>query len=179
MNLATSLTVLRIILILPIIILTNLRSIEFDLAALILFIIAALTDYFDGYIARSTNTVSSLGALLDLVADKLLVCLLLVWLAYLNNSILFVIPVLIILSRELAISAIRQFFSQLKPESNLPVSLLGKSKTTIQLISIGFIIISPELGVYFKIFTISFLWLASIISIYSMYRYLINWHGKF
>ena len=81
MNLATSLTVLRIILILPIIILTNLRSIEFDLAALILFIIAALTDYFDGYIARSTNTVSSLGALLDLVADKLLVCLLLVWLA--------------------------------------------------------------------------------------------------
>ena len=74
-----------------------------------LFLLAGFTDYLDGYIARKTNTESGLGALLDLVADKLLVCIVLVWLIIINSTPIYVVPVLLIIFRELTISSIRQY----------------------------------------------------------------------
>ena len=89
MTLANFITFSRIFLIIPVIYFTSLEKVEFNFLALICFLLAGLTDYLDGYVARKTNSESSLGALLDLLADKLLVCLTLVWLVTLNNSLIF------------------------------------------------------------------------------------------
>ena len=179
MTSATLITCSRIFLIIPVIYLTSLKQIEFNFLALICFLLAGLTDYLDGYVARKTNTESSLGALLDLLADKLLVCLTLVWLVTLNNSLIFVIPVLIIVLRELSISSIRQYIVEIDGINNLEVSYVGKSKTTIQFIAISLVIIAPGMGLYLSILSIIFLWLASLISVVSLYKYLVTWNKFF
>ena len=179
MTFASLITCSRILLIIPVIYLTSLEQIEFNFLALMCFLLAALTDYLDGYIARKTNTESALGALLDLLADKLLVCLTLVWLITLNNSLIFVIPVLIIVLRELSISSIRQYIVEIDGINNLEVSYVGKSKTTIQFIAISLTIIAPGMGLYLSILSIIFLWLASLISVISLYKYLVTWNKFF
>ena len=165
--------------IIPVIYLTSLERIEFNFLALICFLLAGLTDYLDGYVARKTNTESSLGALLDLLADKLLVCLILVWLVTLNNSLIFIIPVLIIILRELSISSIRQYIVEVGGVNNFEISYVGKSKTTIQFIAISLVIIAPGMGTYLSILSIIFLWLASLISVISLYKYLVTWNKFF
>ena len=146
-----------------------------NLIALILFIFAALTDSLDGYLARKTDTQTSLGALLDLLADKLLVCLVLIWLINSNNYLLFIIPVLIIILREITISSIRQFLYQYKVV--IPkVSYIGKSKTTIQFIAISLIIIAPSLGPIYVSLSLYALWFAALISLLSLYKYLSSWY---
>ena len=169
----------RIFLIIPVIYLTSFEQVEYNFLALICFLLAAITDYLDGYVARQNNTVSPLGALLDLLADKLLVCLTLVWLVTLNNTLVFIIPVLIIILRELSISSIRQYIVEVDGVNKLEVSLLGKSKTTIQLVAISLIIISPGMHPFFTVFSIIFLWLASFISLLSLYKYLVTWNKFF
>ena len=106
MTLASYISSLRIILIIPIIFLTSFQISAYNYLSLFLFIIAGLTDYIDGYIARKTNTETSLGALLDLLADKLLVCVLLIWFISLNDSLFYTIPTIVIITRELTISSI-------------------------------------------------------------------------
>ena len=179
MTFASLITCSRILLIIPVIYLTSLERIEFNFLALMCFLLAGLTDYLDGYVARKTNTESSLGALLDLLADKLLVCLTLVWLVTLNNSLIFVIPVLIIILRELSISSIRQHIVEVGGINNLEVSYVGKSKTTVQFIAISLVIIAPGMGLYLSILSIVFLWLASLISVISLYKYLVTWNKFF
>ena len=179
MTFANLITFSRIFLIIPVIYFTSLEKVEFNFLALICFLIAGLTDYLDGYVARKTNTESSLGALLDLLADKLLVCLTLVWLVTLNNSLIFVIPVLIIILRELSISSIRQHIVEVSGVNNLEISYVGKSKTTVQFIAISLVIIAPGMGLYLSILSIIFLWLASLISFISLYKYLVTWNKFF
>jgi len=179
MKFANLITFSRIFLIIPVIFFTSLEKVEFNFLALICFLIAGLTDYLDGYVARKTNTQSPLGALLDLLADKLLVCLTLVWLVTLNNNLIFVIPVLIIVLRELSISSIRQYIVEIDGINNLEVSYVGKSKTTIQFIAISLTIIAPGMGNYLSILSITFLWIASFISVLSLYKYLLTWNKFF
>jgi len=176
MNLATSITILRVILILPILILLSYQELIYSILSLVLLTIAGITDFLDGYIARRTNTESSLGALLDLLADKLLVTLILVWIMYLDPSIYLAIPVLIIVSREIIISSIRQFIVQNKNFVPPEVSFLAKSKTTTQILAICFIIISPEISPYLYKISLGFLWLVSLFSLYSLYDYLKEWN---
>ena len=178
MNLATYITLSRILLIIPVIWFMSFDQIAYNIIALLLFLLAGITDYLDGYIARKTNTQSRLGALLDLLADKLLVCIVLIWLITLDNSIYVVIPVLIIIFRELSISYIRQFIAENKVSNKLEVSFFGKSKTTIQFIAISLMIISPSLGIYFLQFSIAMLWVASIISLLSFLDYILSWKGN-
>ena len=97
---ANYITILRILLILPVLVLASPSPGLSNWIALALFVVAGITDHLDGYIARKTGSTTDLGALLDLLADKLLVCLTLVWLTTLNNTAVFVIPVLIIILRE-------------------------------------------------------------------------------
>ena len=175
MTLASYITSLRILFILPIIYLTSLEDFESNLLALFLFVIAGLTDYLDGYVARKTRSESPLGALLDLLADKLLVCITLVWLMTLNKDLGFTIPTLIILARELIISSVRQYIVEKAGSNNIKVSLVAKSKTTIQFIAISFLIISPNLGVFIYYITFSLLWIAACISLFSLYDYLQSW----
>ena len=179
MTFSNLITCSRIFLIIPVIYLTSFEQVEYNFLALICFLLAAITDYLDGYVARQNNTVSPLGALLDLLADKLLVCLTLVWLVTLNNTLVFIIPVLIIILRELSISSIRQYVVELEGVNKLEVSLFGKSKTTVQLIAISCIIISPGMHYSFMVFSIMFLWLASFISLLSLYKYITTWNRFF
>jgi CDP-diacylglycerol--glycerol-3-phosphate 3-phosphatidyltransferase len=144
--------------------LISIKSLEANFLALILFLLAGITDYLDGYIARKTNTESSLGALLDLLADKLLVCIVLVWLVYIYQNIYLTVPVLIIISRELIVSSLRQYMAELAGKNNTQVSFIGKSKTTLQFIAILFLIISPDFGFYFSSVAILMTWIAALIS---------------
>lgn len=176
MTFSSYLSTLRILLIVPIIILTSFQSSLFNYFSLLLFIIAGLTDYLDGYIARKTNTETPLGALLDLLADKLLVCIILIWLIFLNPSIFYIIPALIIITRELVISSLRQFLLEKKNLKDLKVSYIAKRKTTMQIICISLIIISPEFGNLFLIISLFLLWIAALLSLYSLYEYMNNWY---
>jgi len=175
MTLATKITLLRVLSIVPIMYLINLQTFQASVVGLILFIFAALTDYLDGYIARKTDTETDLGSLMDLLADKLLVCLTLIWLIKFNTSSAFVIPAMIIVFREFIIFSLRQFIAELQIESRLEVSFMGKSKTTIQLIATSLIIISPIFGPYFYSFSLLFLWISSLMSLLSLYFYFQKW----
>jgi CDP-diacylglycerol--glycerol-3-phosphate 3-phosphatidyltransferase len=176
MTIASYITSIRIVLIIPVVYLTNISEVYL---ALFLFIIAGLTDYLDGFIARKTETISSLGALLDLLADKLLVCLVLIWCAFLSQAILIVIPTIIIISRELIISSIRHFLVEKTGENPIKVTYVAKTKTTVQMVAISFLILSPDMGEWFNNITTFLIWIAALISIYTLYNYFYSYRNYF
>ena len=176
MTSASYITLLRILLIIPIIYLISTSKVY---SALFLFILAGLTDYLDGYIARKTGKTSSLGALLDLLADKLLVCIVLIWCAFPSKAILLIIPTIIIISRELIISSIRQFLVEKTGENIIKVTYVAKTKTTIQMIAISFLILSPEMDLWFYKTSIILIWLAALVSVYTLYNYFNSYQNYF
>ena len=176
MTTASYITLLRILLIIPIIYLISTSKVY---SALFLFILAGLTDYLDGYIARKTGKTSSLGALLDLLADKLLVCIVLIWCVFLSDAILLIIPTIIIISRELIISSIRQFLVEKTGENIIKVTYVAKTKTTIQMIAISFLILSPEMDLWFYKTSIILIWLAALVSVYTLYNYFNSYQNYF
>jgi len=172
MTIASYISVSRIILICPILLLTYYQNDFYNWIALAIFIFAGITDYLDGYIARKTNTESSLGALLDLLADKLLVCLVLLWLVFLSQSLYLIFPTIIIISRELAVSSLRQFIVEKIGENPIKVTYIAKSKTTIQFVAISFLILSPHMGIAFNNITILLVSVSALVSLYSLNNYL-------
>jgi cardiolipin synthase len=145
---------------------------ERGLAATVIFVVAALTDWFDGYLARRWNETSSFGAFLDPVADKLMVAgalLLLVELGRTTAVIAF-----IIIGREIAISALREWMAQIGASKSVAVSSLGKVKTIAQMIAIPMLLYkAPLFGVIdtLLIGTI-LLYVASVLTLWSMAYYL-------
>jgi cardiolipin synthase (CMP-forming) len=111
-------------------------------AAFALYCLAGLTDYLDGYLARSHGTVSKLGVFLDPVADKIMVAAVIVMLIH-NEGIVgvHVIPALVIILREITVSGLREFLATARV--SLPVSQLAKWKTTFQMVSLGALILAP------------------------------------
>ena len=108
--------------------------------ALAIFIVAAVTDFFDGYLARLWSQQSSLGRMLDPIADKLLVASLIVMLVATQQiSGLLVVPAIIILAREILVSGLREYLAEIKV--SVPVTALAKWKTTIQMLALGFLIV--------------------------------------
>ena len=103
-----------------------------------MFVVFALTDWLDGYLARKLNQTSSFGAFLDPVADKFLVCASLLVLVHLKRADVFV--ALIIIGREIAISALREWMAQIGASKSVAVHMLGKVKTTVQMIAIPFLL---------------------------------------
>ena len=172
MTIATYISLLRIILILPVMYFTyNGETLVASIIALALFLIAGLTDYLDGYIARKTQTESNLGALLDLLADKLLVCIVLIWLVYILQNELLIFPVLLILFRELVVSSFRQWIVENIGKNPVEVTYIAKSKTTLQFMAISFLILSPHLGILFNQLTVTLVWIAAFVSLYSLFNY--------
>ena len=104
--------------------------------AAIIFIIAALTDWLDGYLARKLLQSSDLGAFLDPVADKLIVCIALILVLYRHPNLFILISSLIIIGREITVSALREWMAELGQRGKVAVSNLGKLKTSIQMTSI-------------------------------------------
>jgi len=136
LNIPNCLTFLRILLI-PIIILLFLSGDDSNRTVVfILFVIASVTDYLDGFFARYMKQQTDFGEFLDPIADKLLVITTLMLLVSENNNIFFLVPVLIIVSREFLVIAIRQRLAELGENTKLSVLLISKIKTAIQLISL-------------------------------------------
>ena len=171
MTTASFITLIRIFLIFPIIYLSSTGDFNLSLVSLFLFITASLSDYLDGYIARKTDTVSELGAFLDLLADKLLVVSMLLWLSFTTLDYFIIFAGLIICTRELLITYIRSRVNS-KHKELLSVSFLGKLKTTSQMIAIGVLIISPFLREEFYMISITLLMVASLLTVYSFIIYL-------
>lgn len=110
--------------------------------ALTLFVLASISDFIDGWMARRLGVVSKLGAMLDPIADKVLIGTCLVSLAHVTeDGWWFILPAIIIMTREFLISGLREFMAG--RSVNMPVSILAKWKTTLQLVAIGFLVGAP------------------------------------
>ena len=115
-----------------------------DLAATVLFCAAAITDWFDGYLARKLNQTSAFGAFLDPVADKLMVAAALIVLVQLGRTDAIIAT--IIIGREITISALREWMAQIGAHKSVAVSMLGKIKTTAQMLSIPMLLFYAPVG---------------------------------
>ena len=138
-----------------------------------LFAVAAITDFFDGYLARAWKQQSALGRMLDPIADKLLVASLLLMLVDARTIHgVTVIAAVIILCREILVSGLREFLAELRV--SVPVSWLAKLKTTAQLIAVGFLIVGPA-GEHVLPHTVEIgivlLWIAALLTLYTGWDY--------
>ena len=143
-----------------------------NLIATVLFVIFALTDWLDGYLARKLNQTSAFGAFLDPVADKFLVCASLLVLVHLQRADVFV--ALIIIGREIAISALREWMAQIGASKSVAVHMLGKLKTTAQMIAIPFLLYDADLfGIIdTRLWGLALIWISAILTVWSMVYYL-------
>jgi cardiolipin synthase len=143
-----------------------------NLAATVLFVVVALTDWLDGYLARKLNQTSSFGAFLDPVADKFLVCAALLILLQLDRVNAFV--ALVIIGREIAISALREWMAQIGASRSVAVHMLGKLKTVVQMVAIPFLLFDGSLFglIDTRIWGTVLIYLAAVLTIWSMAYYL-------
>ncbi|HVZ44420.1 MAG TPA: CDP-diacylglycerol--glycerol-3-phosphate 3-phosphatidyltransferase [Ramlibacter sp.] len=143
-----------------------------NLVATVMFVVFALTDWLDGYLARRLNQQSSFGAFLDPVADKFLVCASLLVLVHLKRADVFV--ALIIIGREIAISALREWMAQIGASKSVAVHMLGKVKTTVQMIAIPFLLFGGTLfgTIDTMLWGTVLIWVAAILTVWSMVYYL-------
>lgn len=180
LSLPNLLTYLRIVLIPLLIVAYYLPYRNAPVLAMAIFILAALTDWLDGYLARKLNQMSQFGAFLDPVADKLMVATALILLvadkgvhAQVIDTRLFSVVVLVIIGREIAVSALREWMAEAGKRSSVAVSIIGKLKTVSQMVAIPFLLLGrPVLGI--DIFTIGewLLYLAAGLTLWSMIIYL-------
>jgi CDP-diacylglycerol--glycerol-3-phosphate 3-phosphatidyltransferase len=142
-----------------------------DAVGAIFFIVAALTDWFDGWLARRWNQTSSFGAFLDPVADKLMVCAALLILLNLDRVDAFI--ALIIIGREITISALREWMAKIGASSSVAVHWLGKFKTAAQMIAIPCLLYGqPLYGVPTELVGQGLIVVAAVLTVWSMCYYL-------
>ena len=141
--------------------------------ALAMYVVAAVTDFFDGYLARIWKQQSALGRMLDPIADKVLVSVVLLALAAtdeLSGGHLW--AAIIILSREVLVSGLREFLGELRV--SVPVTQIAKWKTTVQLVAVGFLIAGPAGDAVIPTVTsmgLVMLWIAAALTLYTGYDY--------
>ena len=173
-NLPTLLTWARIVAI-PLVVgvyYTSLPTETQNIAGTALFIVFALTDWADGWLARRLNMTSSFGAFLDPVADKFLVTAALLVLVHLGR--LHSMVALVIIGREIAISALREWMAQIGAARSVAVHMLGKLKTVVQMVAIPFLLYH---GVLFGLIDTQWwgtvlIWISAVLTIWSMVYYL-------
>ncbi len=143
-----------------------------NLTATMIFAGAAITDWLDGYLARVLNQSSAFGAFLDPVADKLMVSAALIVLVYLGR--LDAPIALIIIGREITVSALREWMAQIGQSKSVAVSFLGKIKTTSQMIAIPLLLYHDRIGVHFEPQNVGtwLIYVAAVLTIWSMFYYL-------
>lgn len=179
-NAPNSLTLLRLVLI-PVFVVIYYSSWSWsNLLTALVFLLAALTDWLDGYLARRLNQSSAFGAFLDPVVDKLMVAaalILLLGTPHLAEHSLsgrfFGAVVLVIIGREITVSALREWMAELGRRSSVAVSFMGKIKTTAQMVAIPFMLYRRPIG-HIQVFTIGelLLYLAAALTLWSMGIYL-------
>lgn len=144
-------------------------------SALGIFIVASITDFFDGYLARAWQQTSTIGRMLDPIADKLLIATCLLLLAADTDRTIAgwsLWAAIIILCREILVSGLREYLAELKV--SVPVTQLAKWKTTVQMLAIGFLLAGPagdKVLPYTTQIGITLLWVAALITLYTGYDY--------
>jgi cardiolipin synthase len=143
-----------------------------NLIATVMFVVFAATDWLDGYLARKLNQMSSFGAFLDPVADKFLVCASLLVLVDLQRADVFV--ALIIIGREIAISALREWMAMIGATKSVAVHMIGKVKTSVQMVAIPFLLYHGTLfgTVDTHVWGTWLIWLSAVLTVWSMVYYL-------
>lgn len=143
-----------------------------NLVATVTFIVAAVTDWFDGYLARSLGQTSAFGAFLDPVADKLMVAAALIVLVHLGRVDSLI--ALVIIGREITISALREWMAKIGASKSVAVHMLGKVKTTVQMVAIPFLLYDARL---FDVIDTRWwgqvlIWVSAVLTVWSMVYYL-------
>jgi CDP-diacylglycerol--glycerol-3-phosphate 3-phosphatidyltransferase len=173
MNVPNTLTLFRIALIPVFVIVFYLPFSWSFLASAIVFVLASVTDWLDGYLARRLDQSTSFGAFLDPVADKLMVVIAIVLLVTEQQTAWFTIPALVVIGREILVSALREWMAEIGKRTSVAVSFLGKVKTFLQMIAIITLLavdpaeISPALVMGYAMF-----YLAATLTMWSAVVYL-------
>ena len=140
--------------------------------ATVMFVLFAITDWLDGYLARKLNQTSAFGAFLDPVADKFLVCASLLILVHMNR--VNVLVALIIIGREIAISSLREWMAQIGAGKSVAVHMVGKLKTTVQMVAIPFLLFDGMLFglIDTRTWGTVLVWVAAVLTVWSMVYYM-------
>ena len=173
-NIPNSLTLLRICLIPVLVVVFYMPFKNHLMVAAVIFAFAAVTDWVDGYLARRLDQMTTFGAFLDPVADKLMVAIALVLLVERHDTLLFTLAACVIIGREIVISALREWMAELGERTSVAVSYIGKVKTAFQMLAItGLLAIDPArdetwllAACYLVLYT------AAVLTLWSMVIYL-------
>lgn len=172
-NLPISLTLIRIALIPLLFIIFYLPWAYSNIACTLIFSIAGLTDWLDGYLARRLQLETPFGAFLDPVADKLMVAMVLVLIVQQQASPYLAIPAAVIIGREITIASLREWMAEIGQRAQVKVSSLGKCKTTAQMIAIGMLLYREDLfGIPINYLGYALLYIAAALTLWSMVNYL-------
>ncbi len=180
LNIPTWLTLARIALIPFFVGIFYLHSWWGNVLAATVFLLAGLTDYLDGYLARRLNQSTRFGAFLDPVADKLMVAAALVLLVEYHGTAWLDVPAIVIISREIAVSALREWMAEIGKRTAVAVSYIGKVKTVVQITAITLLLafepqFDPERRIIFTpffVFNYVLLYVATALTLWSMVLYL-------
>ena len=167
------LTMFRILAIPGIVCSLYIQSFLGDWVAFIFYVVACITDFFDGYIARAMRQTSMVGRFLDPIADKLLVSTILISYVGLDRLVGWnLIPVILIVCREIFISGLREFLADY--QIRMPVSQLGKWKTTTQMLALGFLMIYPSAPKEWLTYEVGvlLLWISTLLTLWSGVSYM-------
>ncbi|SDU06703.1 CDP-diacylglycerol--glycerol-3-phosphate 3-phosphatidyltransferase [Halopseudomonas salegens] len=172
MNIPNILTSLRVVLI-PVFILFYYLPFGWSyLAAAIIFTIASVTDWLDGYLARKLDQSTPFGAFLDPVADKLMVVVALILLVQSHANFWITLPAMVIIGREIVISALREWMAELGARAQVAVSNLGKYKTTAQMVALIVLLANPVTFTWWVLLGYVLLGIAAVLTLWSMIIYL-------
>jgi len=142
-------------------------------ASVMVFVLAAITDWLDGYLARRLDQASAFGAFLDPVADKLIVAAALVLLVQAHPTPWMAVPALVIIGREIAVSSLREWMAALGDRARVAVSMIGKIKTTVQMIALILLLYRDPIGpIPVYDLGLVLLYIAAILTLWSMAVYL-------
>ena len=169
LNIPTYLTIFRVVLVPLFIIAFYLPTKYSPEIATLIFFIAGVTDWFDGYLARKWNQTTRLGAFLDPVADKVLVAIALVSVVEHYHTWWITIPAGIMIAREIIISALREWMAEIGERANVAVSIWGKVKTTAQMFALGGLLWRQSFTM--EVLAFILLYIAAILTIWSMIQY--------
>jgi CDP-diacylglycerol--glycerol-3-phosphate 3-phosphatidyltransferase len=174
LNIPNTLTLIRILMIPVLVVVFYLPFKNHLLVAAGVFAVAAITDWFDGYLARRLGQMTAFGAFLDPVADKLMVAVALVLLVERHDTLLFTLAACVIIGREIVISALREWMAELGERTSVAVSYVGKVKTAFQMVAItALLAIDPSTNEgWLLALCYIVLYVAAVLTLWSMFIYL-------
>jgi CDP-diacylglycerol---glycerol-3-phosphate 3-phosphatidyltransferase len=172
-NLPTCLTLLRIALIPVLAVVFYMPWVYSNMACAFIFILAGITDWLDGYLARRMQMETPFGAFLDPVADKLMVAFVLVLIVQQQASLYIALPSAIIIGREITIASLREWMAEIGQRAKVKVSQLGKWKTTAQMLAITLLLYREDImGIPINKAGYVLLYIAAALTLWSMVKYL-------